>query len=36
MTTTALITMIAAWSVIAYFTIRFFIKVLRIPQEKDK
>jgi hypothetical protein len=36
MTTAALITMIASWTVIAFFAIRFFLKVMRTPQEKDK
>lgn len=36
MTTAALITMIAAWTVIAFFAIRFFLKVLRTPQRKDE
>lgn len=35
MTTTALITMITAWLIIAFFTSNFFIKVLKTPQEKD-
>jgi uncharacterized membrane protein YwzB len=35
MTTAALVTMIVTWIVIAYFTVRFFLKVLRTPQEKD-
>ena len=35
MTTTALITMMTTWAVIAFFTIRFFLKVLKTPQEKD-
>jgi hypothetical protein len=36
MTTSALVTMLASWIIIAFFTIRFFIKVLQTPQEKDK
>ena len=35
MTASALVVMISAWTVIAYFTIRFFLKVLKTPQEKD-
>jgi len=35
MSTSALITMITAWAVISFFTIRFFLKVLKTPQEKD-
>lgn len=35
MTTSALIMMITTWAVIAFFTIRFFLKVLKTPQEKD-
>ncbi len=35
MTTSALITMISTWAVITFFTIRFFLKVLKTPQEKD-
>jgi hypothetical protein len=35
MSPSALVTMIGSWLVIAYFTIKFFIKVLRTPQEKD-
>lgn len=35
MTTTALIMMLTAWLIIAFFTITFFIKVLKTPQEKD-
>jgi hypothetical protein len=36
MSTSALITMLASWAIIALFTIRFFLKVLRTPQEKDE
>lgn len=36
MTTNALITMLTSWAVISFFTIRFFLKVLQTPQEKDK
>jgi hypothetical protein len=35
MTTTALVTMISSWTVIAFYTVKFFIKVVRTPQEKD-
>lgn len=35
MSSSALITMITAWTVIAFFTVRFFLKVVKTPQEKD-
>ena len=35
MSTSALVTMITAWTVIAFFTVRFFLKVVKTPQEKD-
>jgi hypothetical protein len=35
MSTSALVTMIGSWVIISFITIRFFIKVLRTPQEKD-
>jgi len=35
MTASALVIMISTWTVIAYFTVRFFLKVLKTPQEKD-
>ncbi len=35
MSTSALVTMLFAWTVIAFFTIRFFLKVLNTKQEKD-
>jgi hypothetical protein len=35
MTTTALATMLTAWAVIAFFTIKFFIKVLRTPPKPE-
>jgi hypothetical protein len=35
MSASALVTMIGAWTIIAYYTIKFFVKVLNIPQEKD-
>jgi hypothetical protein len=35
MTTSALITMIGSWLVITFFTFRFFLKVLKTPQEKE-
>jgi hypothetical protein len=34
MRTAALFTMLGAWAVIAFFTIRFFLKVLRTPQKE--
>lgn len=36
MTTSALVTMIGAWLVIGFFAIRFFLKVLKTPQEKQE
>jgi hypothetical protein len=36
MTTSALITLIMTWAVILFFTVYFFIKVIKIPQEKDE
>lgn len=27
--------MITSWSIITFFTIKFFVKVLKTPQEKD-
>ncbi len=35
MTAEAWITMLCSWAVIAFFTIRFFLKVLKTPQEKE-
>jgi hypothetical protein len=35
MTTSALVTMISSWGVITFLTVRFFLKVLKTPQEKD-
>ena len=35
MTTAALITMIFAWAIIAYYTIKFFLKVLRTPHKEN-
>jgi hypothetical protein len=35
MTASALVIMIASWTVITFFTVRFFLKVLKTPQEKD-
>lgn len=34
MTSSALIMMVIAWTVILFFAIRFLIKVIRTPQEK--
>lgn len=34
MTTSAWITMLTTWTIVAYFTIHFFVKVLRTPQDK--
>lgn len=36
MKTSALVTMLTAWTVILFFVTRFFIKVLRTPQKKDE
>lgn len=35
MSTSGLITMLMAWSIIGFFSINFFIKVLTTPQRKD-
>lgn len=35
MTTAALITMLCSWTIVAFFTVRFFLKVLKTPQEKS-
>ena len=35
MTTTAIITMTIAWSVILFFMLRFLIKVLKTPMKRD-
>jgi hypothetical protein len=35
MAPSALVTLIIAWSFISYFTIRFFLKVLKAPQKHD-
>lgn len=35
MTTSALITLLATWSVVSFYTVRFFLKVLKTPQEKN-
>lgn len=35
MTTAALVTMLLAWIIITFFTVRFFRRVLLTPQEKD-
>ena len=36
MSTSGMVTMIAAWAVIAFFTIRFFAKVLKKPQGNEQ
>ncbi len=36
MTTSALITMILTWLVIIYFAAKYFIKVLKLPYQKEK
>jgi hypothetical protein len=35
MSTTALIMMICAWAIILYFTIRFFVKVVKTPPRPE-
>ncbi len=35
MSTLGLITMVVTWTIIGFFTIRFFVKVLNTPQRKD-
>jgi hypothetical protein len=35
MTTIALVTMLSSWTVIAFFTIRFFLKVLKTPAKPE-
>jgi len=35
MTTSALITMVVAWTVITFLMVRFLIKVIKTPQEKE-
>ena len=35
MKTSALITMLVAWGYMTFFMLRFLIKVIRTPQEKD-
>jgi hypothetical protein len=35
MSTSGLIMMLSAWSVISYYTIKFFIKVLRTPPKPE-
>lgn len=36
MTTSALVMMLSAWAVISYYTIKFFLKVLKTPQKKEE
>ncbi len=35
MSTSALITMLCAWSVITYYAVKFFVKVLRTPPKAE-
>lgn len=35
MTTSALVIMLSAWTVIAFFTIRFFLKVVKTPAKPE-
>lgn len=35
MSTLGLITMLVAWTIISFFTFRFFLKVLTTPQRED-
>lgn len=36
MTTTALITMLVAWTIIGFFMLKFLIKVIKNPYKKEK
>lgn len=35
MSTSALIMMLSAWAVIAFFTVKFFLKILKTPQKDE-
>ncbi len=35
MTTEAIIMMMSAWTVIIFFTVKFFVKVLKTPEKKE-
>jgi hypothetical protein len=35
MTTEAIIMMMSAWSVIIFFTVKFFVRVLKTPQKEE-
>jgi hypothetical protein len=35
MTTSALVMMVGSWTLITYYTVKFFLKVLRIPHAPD-
>lgn len=35
MTTEAIIMLVAAWSVIIFFTVKFFVRVLKTPQKEE-
>jgi hypothetical protein len=35
MSTSGLLTMLTTWAIISYFTIRFFLKVLKAPPHDD-
>jgi hypothetical protein len=36
MTASGLITMLLSWSIITYYTVKFFLKVLRTPPKLDE
>jgi len=36
MTASALITMLLSWSLITYYTVKFFLRVLRTPNKPDE
>lgn len=35
MSTSALIMMLSAWAVIIYFTVKFFLKILKTPHKEE-
>lgn len=35
MSTSALIMMLSAWAVIIFFTVKFFLKILKTPQKEE-
>ncbi len=36
MSTSALVMMLGSWLLIIYYTVKFFLKVLKTPQEKNE